>query len=260
MKTPASPLERSLGLSLVLSSGALALGAIACNGTGGAPIAVGFAVAAIGDGRTTTPSGWEVALSEAVITVEAVHVFAPPDEPAARTFLPLVSPSRARAHGGAGLSDGRAVRAEMLERFTFDAIATERTELGTVAAWGGAVDEMTLWLAESPDNARATGHSLWVRGTARRGGEHLAFEGALALRGDELERRIEGIPVTGPPLQEGATILIEIDPSRWLEEADFSTLVAAGPTVEILPESQPHRAWRLGARSSGSYRAGVLDE
>lgn len=237
-------------------------GAAACgNPTAGVPITLAFAVEAAGDGTATTPSGWTVELEEARALIGPVYAYAPLDDARASWVL---GPPVARAHGGFDPLDGRLVRAEVLAQHPVDALGG-RAALGPIDGLAGAVDELSVVL-DAPRGALADadgptrGHHLWVRGVARRAGEEVRFEGGLDLPDEGASRRVDGIGVEGPALAEGATLVLAVDAGRWLAEADFEGLVGADAPVEITPESQPHRAWRLGARSAAAWAARVEGE
>lgn len=243
----------SIQLSVVLSLGLLAV--VACTSTAGVPITLRLALEPLSDGRATTPSGWSVELTEARILLGPIYAYAPDDEPMA--WRSPFAPSIARAHGGFDPLDGRLVRAEHLEQVAFDALAGP-LEVGPIDGLLGAVDELSVVL-DAPRDANAApdgpthGHHAWVRGLARRGDATVAFEGGLDLPDEGLLRRVDGVSVTGPPLGEGARLVLGIDPARWLSEADFEGLPAEGAVLD--DRTQPHRAFRLGARGSRAYAA-----
>jgi hypothetical protein len=238
---------------LLLAAALTAAGAAACNPTGGTPIESILVLEGLGDGRVTTPTGWAVALEAAVVLVGPIYAYAPID--AERAALPRML-SVARAHGGFDALEGRLVRAEYLDQVAFDALGAP-LEVGPVAAFAGAVDELSLVL-DAPRGAAADpsgptrGHTLWVRGVARREGEEVAFEGGLDLPEEGLSRRVDGVVVEGGPLAAGSRLVVGVDADAWLAEADFTGVEGA-----LGPESQPHRAWELGARSAASYAARI---
>ncbi len=227
----------------------------ACAATAGVPITLGLAIEPLSDGVATTPSGWRVELTEARVLLGPIYAYAPLDEPMAFA-LPL-GPATARAHGGFDPLDGRLVRAEHLEQHAFDALGG-RVHLGPIDGLLGAVDEVSVILDE-PRGANLAadgptrGHHALVRGVATREGATVAFEGVLDIADEGLSRRVDGIRVEGGALVDGATLVIGVDPARWLSEADFSALPAEDAVLG--DDTQPHRAWRLGLRTVTAYTA-----
>lgn len=252
MKT--RPRDPSLGaVALAL------LGVASCVSTAGVPVGVRLAIEPTGAGASTTPTGWRVVLEEARVLLGPLYAYAPEHD--AMAWLAPLGASRARAHGGFDPLGGRLVRFEHLDQIAFDALGG-RVDVAIARGLRGAVDEVSVVL-DAPRGANAAldgptrGHHLSVRGVATRGGERVDFEGGLDLEEAGIVRRVDGIGVEGPPLDEGSTLLLRVDPARWFAEADFTGL--ASPVV-LTPSLQPHRAWRLGARSSGAYSAQVLHQ
>lgn len=246
----------AVGLGLALTCFSVA----ACTSTAGVPVEAQLTLASLSDGSATTVSGWSVALDEAVILVGPIYVYA--SEGSAMASLKSALTPVARAHGGFDPLAGRLVRAEYLEQFAFDALAATPVSLGPISGLLGPVDSASLVLDE-PRGANASsdgatrGHHAWVRGRATREDVTVSFEGGLDLSDEGLTRRVDGIVVSGAPIDEGAEVRLGVDPSRWLAEADFASLVAGGGT--ITPETQPYRAWRLGLRSSLAYQVTVME-
>lgn len=228
--------------SLLLSALALAF---ACNPTGGVPIEVTIAFERLGPRSFSTVSGWQIELTEARAIVGPLYAYAPADEFALGRLL---SPSRAFAHSGHSALDGRTVRAELLDPWVLDALDPAANEAVQVGGFAGAIDALTLVLAEPSDAEGPTrGHSIWVAGRATRDGDEVTFEGGLSLDDPSL-RRIDNIPIANGHLDEGTRLIIGVDVSAWLSEADFEK-------GTITPGSQPYRALYLGARSAASWSA-----
>lgn len=233
--------------------------AVACNPTAGVPVPVTMALESLADGRVMTVSGWEVELEHATVLLGPIYAYGPDVEPvAALTPFPTV----AHAHGGFDGLDGRVVRAEYLEQQAFDALSETPLELGPVLGLQGSIDEVSLVLdtprgLNASENGPTRGHHLLVCGVATRGDERVVFEGGLDLPDEGLTRRVDGVPVAGA-LDDGAELVIGVDVTGWLAEADFSELVGQEQPVVFGADSQPLRALRIGARSSSGYAARVV--
>ncbi|MGE3631753.1 MAG: hypothetical protein AB7P00_17725 [Sandaracinaceae bacterium] len=239
----------------------------ACNATAGVPIRLTLALESLSVADVTTPTGWDVHLDEAVVLLGPIYAYAPIEEGMAAltgSARRILAPPIARAHGGFDPLMHRIVRAEYLEQFAFDALSPDVVTVGEIDGLLGAVDELSVVLDAPLDaNELASGpthaHHLWVHGTATREDRTISFEGGLDLEDVDLTRRVDGIGVDGPALNDGATLVVGVDPTLWLAEADFTALAEGGDAVVIDPESQPHRAWRLGARTSAAYAARTME-
>lgn len=229
-------------LSAVLAL-ALSLGG-ACKKAGGVPIELSLGFEGTGPRTFTTVSGWDVELTEARAMIGPLYAYAPSD---AMARWPLGA-SRAFAHGGHSPLEGRLVRAELLEPRVVDAL--DANPVTRVGGFAGAVDALSLVLGPAEEGP-TRGHDVWVRGIARRDGEEVPFEGGLALDDPRL-RQVDGIAVEAGPLSEGARLIVGVDASAWLREADFTGLEG-----ELTEGSQPHRALYLGARSAASWSARI---
>ncbi|MFK7984806.1 MAG: hypothetical protein AB8I08_02170 [Sandaracinaceae bacterium] len=232
--------------------------AVACNPTAGVPVTVSMALESLADGRLITVSGWEVELEHATVLLGPIYAYGPDVEPvAALTPFPAV----AHAHGGFDGLDGRVVRAEYLEQQAFDALSETPMDLGPVLGLQGTIDEVSLVLdaprgIHASENGPTRGHHLLVCGVATRGEERVVFEGGLDLPDEGLTRRIDGVAVDGA-LADGRALVVGVDVTGWLAEADFSEFVGQEQPVVFGPDSQPLRALRLGARNSAGYAARV---
>ncbi|MCB9591168.1 MAG: hypothetical protein H6719_00425 [Sandaracinaceae bacterium] len=241
--------------ALALAAALTLASAVSCTATAGIPIELRLALEPLSDGAATTPTGWSVELTEATLLVGPIYAYAPLEEPMA--LRPPFGPALALAHGGFDPLDGRLVRGEYLDQLAFDALGG-RVDLGAIDGLLGEVDELSVVLDEprgantSPDGP-THGHHAWVRGVATREGETVTFEGGIDIEDEGLLRRVDGVPVEGGALADGVTLVVGVDPSRWLSEANFTDLTGG---VEVLGEdTQPHRAWRLGVRSAAAYSA-----
>ncbi|MCC6875844.1 MAG: hypothetical protein IT378_16170 [Sandaracinaceae bacterium] len=256
------PARSALTLGIALSIVSFALAA-ACNATAGVPIELALVLEGSGAAAATTPSGWQVTLTEARIALGPLYAFAPSDEMARageslrRALVPV-----ARAHGGFEPFEGREVRTQVLDQVVLDVLGEPIVRSG-VEGLEGDVEAITVLLEPpAPEHASVLhGHHAWVAGTAIRnsagGAESVRFEGGLDLSDEGLTRRVDGIAV-GAPIAEGSTLTITADASAWLREADFTGLTPdPDGVVRFGAATQPYRAWLLGARSAGSYSARV---
>lgn len=232
--------------------------ASACGGeTAGEVVAIEIALkSAPSEGesvsRFETDTGYAVELEEASVRLGPIFAFAP--EPLARARPSVWQMMRegfvsvAHAHGGVDLVSGRMVRAEWLEPVTLDALDDRATVLGEVEAEQGVVDAITLELAR----AASEGAQVIVSGSAMRDGEMLRFEGALELGDDPLERRVELVH-EHIELTDGGQLTIVVHPEVWLREADLSRAPIDEGSSTLDSDSQPGRAFHIGARSPAAF-------
>jgi hypothetical protein len=237
---------------------ALAALAMACGGdTAGEVVTIEIALksaSSAGDSVSEfeTDTGYAVELEEASIRLGPIFAFAP--EPMARAepslwdmlgegFVPV-----ARAHGGVDLVSGRIVRAEWLEPVTLDALDTDAVVLGEIEAEQGVVDAITLELPR----AASKGAQVSVRGDATRDDETFAFEGSLVLGDDPLDRRVELVH-EHIELTDRGRLTIVVHPDVWLRDADLSRATVVDGARQLEPDSQPGRAFRIGARSPAAF-------
>jgi hypothetical protein len=237
---------------------ALAALAMACGGeTAGEVVTIELALkSAPSEGDSVseleTDTGYAVELEEASIRLGPIFAFAP--EPMARTKPTLWQTlgegfvSVAHAHGGVDLVSGRTVRAEWLEPVTLDALDTETVVLGEVEAEQGVVDALTLELAREASE----GAQVSVRGSATRDTAALSFEGSLTLGDDAQDRRVELVH-EHIELTDGGRLTIIVHPDVWLRDADFARAPVDDGTSSLEPESQPGRAFQIGARSPAAF-------
>lgn len=202
--------------------------------------------------RFTNDLGWEIELEEAAISVGPLAFFAesPPTASLPGRLWRLVVPE-AHAHAGFDEWSG-SVRAELLETVVLDLLAEVPHPPVELVGFAGPVRSAALELHAAPAGALG-GAQARVRGVATRDGETIAFEGDLVLP-DEKSQRIAGIPAE-LELGQGAEIVLEVRARRWLREADFGSLepVEEGSPRRIVPGTQAHAAWYLGARSHGAF-------
>lgn len=244
--------------SLSRAPSTLALGAAlslltfaACAGTPGRAIELVLASEPRSTSSFTTATGWSVTLSEARLAIAAVYVYPPDDAMAAlqRALVPV-----ARAHGGHDPLTGAAVRAELLEPFTLDALM-EAPEIGVLHGTAGAASELTLVLGEAGDDTH--GHHAWVRGEATREGTTIGFEGGIDVDPTSLATLVEHVVIEGSPsLDDRGRLVIGVRADRWLDQARFDRLtVDDAGHASFGTSDQPGVALSLGARAVTTYGA-----
>lgn len=212
-----------------------------------------------------TERGWQVTLDEARVVLGPVHALAPRDEVASRTsaldaaLAWLPTSSRARAHGGLGVLDGRTVRLEYLDQIVVDALDPALQVFPTLAEVGPS-DQLFVGLEPPIDrHVDATrGFHAYVRGAAHPVGDEAAvvrFEGGLSLGESESERRVSTVAFAAE-FDPGCRLELRSDPRAWLDGVDFAQVGAAGDSVhELRVDGQAHAAWRVGARRPEAFAA-----
>lgn len=187
--------------------------------------------------RVRTPSGWDVTLTAAEVSIGPIYFRNAP--PSAGTTDP----------------QGRAV-AQVLARFPVDALDPSLVEL---PEGGNGIDEPARSaeirlaeltsgpVADAAGGAPAIAH---VAGSAVRDGVTIVFDGVLALPMDGTQsdydwvrsHRVEDIPVEFRAA-DGGTLTLRVDPTHWLDAVDFESLPESGgvrrftgraPTVQLL--------------------------
>lgn len=227
----------------------------ACGTGGTGEEAVPFTLSFEADpaGRSfTNYAGWEVELEEALLAVGPVTLFEN-TAPTASLWerLGALVVTAAHAHSGFDEYDGGRVRGELIAPVVIDVLGgRQQVELEGIA---GRVRSVTLELRPAADE-RLHGMQAWVRGTARREGEVVPFEGGLRLPGDAKSRRVTGVPAE-LELAAGSEVTIKVHPQRWFADADFGSLPdeAAEGVRPIPADSQVHAAWFIGARGFGAF-------
>lgn len=254
--------------SAVVFGCVLAPAVAGCGGTGGERVRLDMAVQSAGlsaEGSFTTETGWEVRLERAVIALGPVYLWenAPP---VAGLFPPRRSPWHtlgdwlvrpAHAHVGDTHFDGGQVRAEYVGQVLFDALAEQPLELGSIDGIAGTARSFSVLLEpprRSVDDGRLEGHHAFVVGEASRGGEVLRFSGGLDVPAEGTQRQVDGVEAH-VSIQEGARLVLRVDVSRWLRDAEFQRLTEVAPDggLVITAESQVRTAWFIGVRSFDAF-------
>lgn len=253
-------MKRRVSLFLATLAVALALFS-ACGQTRGAPATARLLLEG-SSGRFTTTTGWDVALDEARLVVDALHVFAPAGDRSAaleqrrwRDLRSWIGPSVALAHGGHDGFGERGVRIEWLGPSALDLLAEGPSEIGPMDGSVGVTDEALLAFGVLPEDlARSDGptrgHHAWISGTASRTREGvtetIAFEGGRDFTVGGTDHLIEAIAADALVEAEGRFHL-RFELARWLDQAQFDRLPAGSPAT-IAPTSQVGIAWDLGLR------------
>lgn len=220
-----------------------------------------------------TRAGWDVRLEEARVAVGPFYFnVAPPLGGVARSAGPAAALARlllpaARADAGQEHAAGGRIVAQVTHRILLDALSPALATVGVGDGISEPVRSAELWLLPG-DRAGTSGvlprrSVAYVVGEARRGGEVVAFAAYLLLEenatpGQPLDRLrvVRRIPAE-LPLSDGGTVELRVDPRSWLDQADFSDLLAYpledGRRV-ARPEDSVGRALSQGVRlAQGVY-------
>jgi len=234
--------------------------ALGCDaGTGGRRVLFDLEVIPAGTSSFHTSSGWDVALTEACISVGPLYLYAGEPTATRTPFYDLLVPS-AHAHPGVDHFAGGEARGEWLFSIAIDTIAASPIHLGPVRGIAGSVRTVTLNITPPRPTTLGPvdclrGHQAYVVGTARRDTTIVEFEGGLDIEVTGNRQRIQ-IPAQ-VELDDGATVGIVADPRSWLDEAQFDQLPAAVPGGRSLigPDTQPRTAWFLGVQRERAFGA-----
>ena len=237
------------------------------SGTEGRIVRVQVAVAGDsqpGDelGRFETRTGWQVTLDRAELALSAIYAFAPEEDPSALARAADLLVPVARAHGGHDPLTGKRVRAELVEPVIVDLLQSRPHVLAEVDAEAGSVAALAIDLARpaSSEASELDGQQVVVSGEARRGDERVRFAGGVQVPDEATARRVERA-VPPQALAEGATLLLGLRASAWLDEAQFDRLMAAADDQPraITQDDQVGRALFVGARSPRALSLRLLD-
>ena len=233
MKQPARSLA-SRGPPVLVAALLLA----ACGGdTGRGRTHFDFEVSGAPGASFTTSAGYEVALSEARLSLARVEFFEGEPLFSARTLERLVV-SVAHAHPG-HYQEGEAL-ADVLTPAVVDLLAAPHALEGD----GVTGDYRSARIALSPDPA--LGGSAVVTGTARRDGAEFPFSGRLRL-----DEAVTGVAVGHAVSTAEGRFSLKVHLETWLDRVEFDEV---GPSAELEPDTQPHNAWLRGVRNTSAYR------
>lgn len=224
-----------------------------------------------------TASGWTVRFERAAVALGPVRMYA--DDALARARFALGFAFAQHCHGCPraplaefGFRSGGAVyHAVNLLDATGQSLGPGNARNGFYRS--AAVSYATgVALVNSGEVATSlAGHSMAVRGTARRDAVTIAFEGTIDLTtqglstpspADDRPYTAFGIAINeamggdlGDPAAP-ASATFGVDPVRVFDQADFATLIEStgGAPRPIAPGGQVETAWRLGMENPRSYR------
>ncbi|MEZ4252116.1 MAG: hypothetical protein R3B99_28210 [Polyangiales bacterium] len=187
-----------------------------CVDTGVDPVELPVVASGVGAASFETRDGWTVTLDRADLA-----------------FGPLYLCTAANA---GDLCE--TAQAEMLDGVVLDLLDDEPREIGRLIGLGGVVrsvmhDYGLTWdlTGMAPrthvDDASMGDHSFVVEGVAERGDERVVFHGAVAVEpirpGSLVVRRtLSGTEITN--LADEGTLVVAIDPRRWLDQVRFDEL------------------------------------
>jgi hypothetical protein len=219
----------------------------------------------------TTALGWNVTLSQALISTGAFYYF----DGAPKAMAALECGSRgselsrwlgissAFAHPGHGTSGN--LLGQMLEPFSIDLLAGPAMfpEGDGFAGLYRSGQFSFSAPAAGPMVDLLEGHVALVVGSAQKEAEETRFFKAYADHGEFAQNaEISGAAFAEMQVQGDGTVMIEIDPKVWLDLADFSILepgTADAPT-ELAPGSQPKIAFRQGLAQPSAYKFSYVSD
>lgn len=260
MTLPTHPSRKRDFTHFALLTGALvSLSFVACNPTPGASATATLQLAP--SARTfTTSTGWNVTLTEAVLVPDALYVYAPSGDTMAaldEALWPVTMPV-AHAHGGHDPFGSRSVRLEWLGPESLSLLGDSTIDVGFMDGTVGSTSDVTLAFAAlagelaNPSSA-SHAHHAWVRGTASKAGETIAFAGGLDFGTGGTEGIIETIHVS-PSITRVGTQTLHIDTAAWLDLCHFDRLPGTGSGERVIePLNQVGVALNLGLRNATSY-------
>ena len=229
------------------AAGALLLVA-ACGEDAGLVRRVQFQVSVAGSEplRVHTPSGWEVSLAAAELSVAALYF------------------RNAQNVGGTADEQGRVV-AQVLGPFSIDALDPAPLRVAvTASALTERALSAELWLTEADDGPIADALGPFsalahVAGTARRADRELSFDGGLQFpEGGELSgyqtwsnRRIRRLACNFVP-SAGGELQIRIDPSHFVDSVQFDSL-SEGDGARTFATDAEQLQLRNGIALTGAY-------
>ena len=198
--------------------------------------------------RFITPSGWDVTLDEAWVSIGPIY---------ARNAPPSI---------GTAPDSGR-ITTEVLEVTTVDGLDPTSIDLGSI---GLAVTERALAaevrLTEADDGpiAERAGPgraAVWLRGTATRIDQKISFEGPLVFpaptAGQEyawfLAHLVRRIPIDFTP-RRGGRLFVTVDVSHWLDDVSFDQLPESRRGGRHFDADIARTQLRNGLSRAGSFR------
>ena len=243
----------------LLTASFVSMSFVACNPTPGATATATLRLAP-STRSFTTSTGWNVTLNEAALAPNALYVYAPSGDTMAsltQALWPVAMPV-AQAHGGQDPFGTRRVRLEWLGPDSLDLLGDSPSEVGFMDGTVGATSDVTLAFApltgvQADPSGIAHAHHAWVRGTATKTGNTIAFAGGLDFASGGTEGIIETIMVS-PSITRTGTQTLLVNTAAWLDLCQFDRLPDTGSgerTIE--PLNQVGVGFGLGLRNATSY-------
>ena len=245
--------------SVLLTVSFVSMSFVACNPTPGASATATLQLAPSAH-TFTTSTGWNVTLTEAVLVPDALYVYAPAGDTMASLTQSLwpVAMSVAQAHGGHDPFGSRRVRLEWLGPESLDLLGDSSRDIGVMDGTIGSTSDVTLSFAllvgeQANLSSVSHGHHAWVRGTATKMGETIAFAGGLDFGSGGTEGIIESIMVS-PSIARTGTQTLMVNTAAWLDLCQFNRLPGTGATERLIdPLNQVGIGFELGLRNATSY-------
>lgn len=236
---------------LPLWAASLLLLTAACADDAGRVRRVSFhlTVAGMDPGTVHTPSGWDLQLAAAELSVAALYL------------------RNAHNTGGTADDQGRVV-AQALGPFSIDALASEPTRV-EVSASGVTERALSaeLWLTEAEQGPIADALGPFaalahVAGVARRDDVEIPFDGGLQFpEGSEQSgyqtwsnRRIRRLACDLVP-SAGGELQLRVDPSHFLDSVQFDTLSEGDGARTFITDAEQLQL-RNGIALTGAYSLG----
>ena len=202
----------------------------------------------------TTGLGWEVTIDEAYVSIGELRYFEG-DPVTAWRWLEIES---AHAHPG-HYQEGGAV-GEMLEPTSVDLLASPvETALGKGVTGVASSARFSFHAPPTgPASSALSGSVVRVVGTATKDALVRPFA-VSALEADVLDTeglpQVEGCTFENGGVDAGGTVVLEVRPSVWLDQVDFSLVAesAGGAPVELPPGEIPHKGFVRGLEKAAAY-------
>jgi hypothetical protein len=235
--------------------------------TGGEQVAFSATLVNAADwdgGRWTDGSGWTVQLDTATACLGPVYLWSAEPTLDVEGWSALWSPLISTAHATADHFVAGFLRGQVTEQAPFDLLTEQTAPLGDGVGLAGTVRSAELWL-EPPGEGCPYDTTIALSGTAQSGKTVVPFAAALTFDDDWIDastgnyperlRRMRGL-LTDFTLAEGGSLLVEVDPTIWLDGADFAELLKTNPDDDgrywITPDTQPGQVLYFRLREVGS--------
>ena len=216
------------------------------------------------DGAWTDSEGWTVQLDTATACLGPVYLWSEEPTLDVEGWGALWSPLISTAHAAADHFEAGFLRGQVTEQAPIDLIADQTAVLGEGVGLAGTVRSAELWL-EPPGDGCPYSTTIALSGTAQRDKTTVPFAAALTFDDDWIDtstgdnperlRRMRGL-LTDLTLADGGSLSVAIDPTIWLDGADFAELLDTEPDDDgrhwITPDTQPGQVLYFRLREVGS--------